>query len=384
MKTYFILGWIFNGNFMKNIEHALKEANGRLRIYGIKIEQIGVRLYLRATLPPKPLALKNGWHQQKINITVANLDGVKLAEKEGKLLRLRLDTKTFDWNDYLKSEPQNSKVKTIGELIQEFEKDYFERRQRNFKTESTWKVEYQTVFKTLPQHEILNTEVLKQAILTTTPDTRTRKRFCLTLQLLAKFADLDFNPNSYSGSYSYRNRQIRSLPTDKLIFECHSNLADAKWQWIFGMLATYGLRNHEVFFLDLEQLRAGNKIITVLAGKTGYRKIWPFHPKWFDSFGLPNVKIPEINLNRNNSAIGRTVTQRFRRNDGLPFRVYDLRHAWAIRTLEYGIDITLAAQQMGHSLSVHSNLYHAWINAEHHQRAFDLAMNKSDRPLPPE
>ncbi|MBN3957486.1 hypothetical protein [Nostoc sp. NMS8] len=182
---------------MKNIEHRIKEANGRLRNYSINIEQIGSRLYLRATLPPKPQSINNNWHQQKINITVANLDGVKLAEKEGKLLRLKLDTKTFDWNDYLRSESQN-KVKTIGELIQEFEKDYFERRQRNFKTESTWKVEYQTVFKTLPQHEILNTEVLKQAILTTTPDTRTRKRFCLTLRLLAKFADLDFNPNSYS------------------------------------------------------------------------------------------------------------------------------------------------------------------------------------------
>ncbi|MBN3963518.1 MAG: hypothetical protein HWQ39_33105 [Nostoc sp. NMS8] len=195
---------------------------------------------------------------------------------------------------------------------------------------------------------------------------------------------LNFVRSIDSGSYGARSRQIRSLPTDKLILECHSSFADAKWQWIFGMLATYGLRNHEVFFLDLEQLRAGNKIITVLAGKTGYRKIWPFHPEWFDSFGLPNVKIPDINLNRNNSVIGRTVTQRFRRNNGLPFKFYDLRHAWAIRTLEYGIDITLAAQQMGHSLSVHSNLYHAWINAEHHQRAFDLAINKSDRPVPPE
>ncbi|MHC5729848.1 MAG: site-specific integrase, partial [Nostoc sp.] len=191
---------------MKNIEHRIKEANGRLRNYGISIEQIGSRLYLRAMLPPKPQSLKDGWHQQKINITVANLDGVKLIEKEGKLIRLRLDTKTFDWNDYLNSELPNNKVKNIGEWIQEFEKDYFNRKQRNFKTESTWKIEYQTVFKRLPEHETLNTEVLKQAILTTTPDTRTRKRFCLTLQLLAKFADLDFNPSSYSGNYSYKSR----------------------------------------------------------------------------------------------------------------------------------------------------------------------------------
>lgn len=368
---------------MKNIEHRIKEANVRLRNYGISIEQIGARLYLRATLPAKPQSLKDGWHQQKINITVANLDGVKLAEKEGKLLRLRLDTKTFDWKDYL-SECTVNKVKNIGEWIQEFERDYFERKQRTFKTESTWKIEYHTVFRTLPASEILNTEVLKKAILTTIPDTRTRKRYCLTLQLLAKFAGLDFNANSYSGNYGYKSRQIRSLPTDKLIYDYYSNLDNPKWQWIYGMLATYGLRNHEVFFLDLEQLRAGNKIITVLAGKTGYRKIWPFHPEWFELFSLPNVKIPDINLNRNNSAIGGTVSQRFRRNDGLPFKVYDLRHAWAIRTLEYGLDISLAAQQMGHSLSVHSSLYHTWISSEHHQRAFDLAISKSDRPRPPQ
>ncbi|AUB36621.1 Integrase [Nostoc flagelliforme CCNUN1] len=369
---------------MKNIEHRIKEANGRLHNYGINIEQIGSRLYLRATLPPKPQSTKTNWHQQRINIAVATLDGVKLAESEGKILSLKLDTKTFDWNDYLKSELPSNRVKTICEWIQEFEKDYFQRKQRTFKTESTWKVEYQTVFKMLPVDEILNVEILKQVILATKPDTRTRKRFCLTLKLLAKFAGLDFNPDSYSGSYSYRSRQIRSLPTDKLILECYSNLENAKWQWIFGILATYGLRNHEVFFLDLEQLRAGNQIITVLAGKTGYRKIWPFHPEWFESFGLSNVKIPDINLNRNNSAIGATVSQRFRRYDCLPFKVYDLRHAWAVRTLEYGIDITLAAQQMGHSLSVHSNLYHAWIDVEHHQRAFDLAINKSNRPMPPE
>ncbi len=368
---------------MKNIEHRIKEANGRLRNFGISIEQIGARLYLRATLPPKPESSKNHWHQQRINITLTNADGVKLAEKEAKLLRLKLDTKTFDWNDYLKSESQD-KTKKISDWIKEFEDDYFQRKQRNFKTESTWKIEYQTVFKILPDDEMLNTEILKQAILTTKPDTRTRKRFCLTLQLLAKFAGLDFNPNSYSGKYSYKSRQTRSLPTDKLILECYSNLNNSKWQWVFGMLATYGLRNHEVFFLDLEQLRAGNKIITVLAGKTGYRRIWPFHPEWFNSFGLSNVKIPDINLNRNNSAIGATVSQRFRRNDAIPFKVYDLRHAWAIRTLEYGIDISLAAKQMGHSLQVHSSLYHAWTSDQHHQRAFDLAINKGDRPMPPE
>ncbi|MCC5603853.1 site-specific integrase [Nostoc favosum] len=364
---------------MKNIEHRIKEANGRLRNYGINIEQIGSRLYLRATLPPKPRAIKNDWHQQRINIAVATLSGVKLAEESAKVLRLRLDTKTFDWSNYMELEGR-----AIGQIIEEFEKDYFQRRAKNFKSESTWRVEYATVFKTLDFDSPLTVEILKTAILETKPDTRTRKRFCSTLGVLARFAGINFDPRKYSGSYSPKSRKPRDLPTDNLIVEWYSEIKDPKWQWVFGMLATYGLRNHEVFFLDLKDLMAGNKILSVLQGKTGYRRIWPYHPEWFDQFSLQNVKIPDINCDRNNSSIGGTVSQRFRRNEGLSFKVYDLRHCWAIRTLDYGVDISLAAQQMGHGLLVHSNLYHTWINAEHHQRAFDLAISKSDRPLPPQ
>ncbi|MEH1765776.1 MAG: site-specific integrase [Nostoc sp.] len=364
---------------MKNIEHRIKEANGRLRNYSINIEQIGSRLYLRATLPPKPQSTKNNWHQQRINIAVADLDGVKLAEKSAKTLILQLDTKTFDWSDYMELQS-----KTIGQVVDDFEKDYFHRRAKNFKSKSTWRVEYATVFKTLNPNIPLTSEILKTAILATQPDTRTRKRFCSTLGALAKFAEINFNPSKYSGNYSPARRKPRDLPTDNLIVEWYSEIQDCKWQWVYGMLATYGLRNHEVFFLDLQELRSGNKIISVLQGKTGYRRIWPYHPEWFDQFGLQNVKIPDIDCDRDNSSIGRTVTQRFRRNDGLPFKVYDLRHCWAIRTLEYGIDNSLAAQQMGHSPQVHSNLYHTWTSELHHQRAFDLAMNKSDRPMPPE
>jgi integrase len=365
------------------IEQRIKEANGRLKnnYCGLRIEQIGGRLYIRGTLPPKPFSGKNEDYQQRISAANANPDGVKIAEKLAKKISVQIDAKTFDWADYIDSAVDSSP--TIGQWIEDFEKDYFQRRAKNFKSQSTWKVEYLSVFKVLDSNGQLTSDILKTAILATEPDTRTRKRFCLTLGALAKFAGLDFDPTPYAGNYSPKSRQARDLPTDKLIVECYAKIQDAKWQWVYGILATYGLRNHEVFFLDLAELRSGNKVLTVLQGKTGYRKIWPYHPEWFDQFGLQNVKIPDINRDRPNSDIGGTVSQRFRRNEGIPFKVYDLRHCWAIRTLEYGIDISLAAQQMGHSLTVHSNLYHTWIQAQHHQRAFDLAMNKSDRPLPP-
>ncbi len=365
------------------IEQRIKEANGRLKnnYCGLRIEQIGGRLYIRGTLPPKSFSGKNEDYQQRISIANANSEGVKIAEKLAKKISVQLDAKTFDWADYMES--VINPAPNIGELISEFKKNYFQRRSKNFKSESTWKVEYVSVFKMLDSNSQLTPDILKTAILSTTPDTRTRKRFCLTLGALAKFAGLDLDLSPYSGNYSPKSRKARDLPTDKTIVEWYHKIKDSKWQWVYGILATYGLRNHEVFFLDLAELRSGNKILTVLQGKTGYRKIWPYHPEWFDQFGLQNVKIPDINRDRPNSDIGGTVSQRFRRNEGIPFKVYDLRHSWAIRTLEYGIDISLAAQQMGHSLAVHSDLYHTWIQTQHHQRAFDLAMSKSDRPLPP-
>jgi len=366
------------------IERRINEANGRLKAnnYRVSIQKIGRILYLRATLPPKPQSNKVDWHQQRISIAPANTDGVKLAEREAKRLRFQLGDGCFDWSDY--AEIVTDKALTIGELVIEFERDYFQRRARNFKSESTWTKEYLPVFKKLDVNAFLCADILKDLILTTQPDTRTRKRFCLGTGALAKFAGIDFDPSPYSGNYSPRSRTPRDLPSDEKIAEWYQKIDDAKWRWILGMLATYGLRNHEVFFVDFQALKSGNKILTVLQGKTNYRTVWPFHPEWFDQFGLQNVKVPDINLNRSNSAIGGTVSQRFRRNEGLPFKVYDLRHCWAIRTLTYGIDISLAAQQMGHSLAVHSNLYHTWINAQHHQRAFDLAMSKADRPLPPQ
>ena len=369
---------------MGGITQRIKEANGRLKAncFGVTIEQIGNKLFLRATLPPKPKSSETNPTQQRISISAANVEGVRLAESEAKKLSIKLDSRRFDWGDYLNlDEPK--KPQSIADWIESFEKDYFDRRERTFKTETTWNVEYHTVFKKLPNSELLEIETLKQAILATKPDTRTRKRFCMTLGLLAKFAGVDVDFSNYSGNYSPKSRKPRDLPKDKLISEWFVNIDNHKWRWVFGMLATYGLRNHEVFFLDLEELRAGNKVISVLEGKTGFRQVWPFHPEWFDEFDLASVKIPEIDLNRNNSAIGGTVSQHFRRNQELPFKVYDLRHCYAVRTLDYGIDVSLAARQMGHSLAVHSSIYHTWINAQYHQRAFDLAMKKSDRPQPP-
>ncbi|MBK1987265.1 site-specific integrase [Sphaerospermopsis aphanizomenoides BCCUSP55] len=366
-----------------DINQRIKEANGRLRAIncGVSIERVGGRLYLRAILPPKPNSGKYIHHQQRISISAANNDGVKIAEKEAKNLSTRIDERTFDWADYI--EIEQPAPKTIEEWVNRFEDYYFARRARNHKSETTWRKDYVEVFKKLDSSSTLSPEALKTAILETEPDTRTRRRFCLAISALTKFAKLEFDAKLYSGNYSPKRRRPRDLPTDKEIAEWFYKIKNHKWRWVYGLIATYGLRNHEAFFIDVEYLRKRNQMLIILEGKTGYREVWPLHPEWFEEFDLASIKMPGIRTDRSNSAIGNTVSQFFGRNARLPFGIYDLRHCWAIRSLAYGIDISLAAQQMGHSLHVHSTLYHSWISRRYHQQAFDSAMSRRDRPKPP-
>ncbi|MGK7913297.1 MAG: hypothetical protein AB4050_17730 [Synechococcus sp.] len=94
------------------------------------------------------------------------------------------------------------------------------------------------------------------------------------------------------------------------------------------------------------------------------------------------MQLPPVN-GKTNADYGEQVTQYLRRNAKLPFVPYSLRHCWAVRTLEFGLDLSLAAQQMGHSVQVHTDLYHHWISDRHHQRAFELLMERENRPVCP-
>jgi integrase len=195
---------------------------------------------------------------------------------------------------------------------------------------------------------------------------------------LAKFAKLDFDPKPYRGNYSPEMVTPRNLPEDLTIAKLRETFANKAWQWVYGMMATYGLRNHEVFKLDLSDF----PIVQVLEDtKTGFREVWPCYEEWAIEWQLNEPVFPPIKLNRSNQAIGNSVTKYL--SPKLPFSPYDLRHCWAVRTMEFGWPDTLAAQQMGHSLMVHNRTYHRWITRRQHQRVYDLLVKRPDRPKPP-
>jgi len=334
---------------------------------GATIEQIGDRLYIRGTFPPKPRDARREPYFQRIALGIyANASGVKRAKEEVKRISSDLAMGRFSWDAYLKKTLSNQ---TVADWVKELEKQYFQQRKRSPKTQTTWDKDYATSLKKLPQEKALTVAVLLEAIAKTDPDTKTRKRVCMAFSRLAKLAGIELDVTQLKGNYSPSGVQSRDLPSDALILEWRDRIEDPAWQWVYGMMATYGLRNHEVFLIDVESLRDAPGALTVLDGKTGGRRVYPCPAEWWQKWELWKVQQPAV-TGKNHSALGKRVTQYFSRHE-TPFPPYALRHCWAVRTAVMGLDPSISAKMMGHNLLVHNRTYHRFLNESHLQTAWE-------------
>jgi Arm DNA-binding domain len=296
-----------------DIDKLISKANERLKFTGVTIKREGRRLVFRAKFPPKPNEsradrLNIGWH--------ATPELIKKAESLARKISGEIDLGIFNWEEYLKSTtttttttttatqlPQ-SQILTAREWAEKFEEDYFNRRERNNKSKSTWEVEYHTVFKNLPQDEKLTPQLLKQLTLTTKPDTRTRKRYCMCLGAIAKFAGIDIDLKPYAGNYGINSVKRRELPEDVTIAQYFHQIDHPGWKWVYGMVAAFGLRNYEPFRVDIREFKRNPSTCILTDSKTGPRIISPYYPEWIEEFGLVNVRLPMLNPERANRDLG--------------------------------------------------------------------------------
>jgi integrase len=357
---------------LQPVINRISQANGRLKVgkIGVKIEIKGDRLYFRATLPPKPGSEKQAPHQQRIALGIhANVDGVKLAEQKAREVGAAIDAKTFTWEPYQKTKPVEpmEKVKTVADWIDEFSRDYFQKRATSPASETTFQ-DCLVSFNRLAKDQPLTIEGLIDAILTTDPDSSPRRKTVNDLSRLAKFAGLSANLAAYRGNYSAKKVNPRLLPTDETIIELHNKLTGAA-AWCYGMMAAYGLRNHEVFHLDLINMGDNGEIRVLDSTKTGYRIVFPCLLKWVDEWNLMDRQLPFLSrpaTTYENEYLG----DKIRRLLDLPFTPYNLRHCYARRTFEQGWPTEMAANMMGHSLTIHTKIYHAWISGESYREIY--------------
>jgi integrase len=203
----------------------------------------------------------------------------------------------------------------------------------------------------------------------------------MALGALAKFAGVEFPVSEYKGKPSSMKVNPRNLPSDEVIAHWWQRMKDysPEWGWVFGVMACYGLRPGEVWFLDPASLQQEPGILRVLDGKTGEREgILPLYPEWWQRWELAAIRLPANGA----KDVGGVVSKHFKRA-GVPFRPYDLRHAWAGRASWFGLDTGSAAYQMGHSVRMHQEFYGHWYNERHQRQVFSLLMSRSDRPVAP-
>lgn len=367
-----------------DLSDRIREINQQLE--KVSLRQKGGKLYIRGraddTFPPKPGERETKRVELALECN-ASLAGLKVAKLKAQEIDSQLLWGKFDWTPYLRG--KHKPAQTVAEWIERYEAAHWDATPRTATKENSYHKNYRLFFKRLPQGEVLTLDLLRTVILQESkPATRNREFFCMAYGKLADFVtksgmiardDLAvFRAELKELKQGYASKEIlpENLPTDEQIVKIWASIQHPAWRWIYGMLATYGLRPHEVFRLDLQRYSQTTEVLRVLdETKTGTRLVYPCPAQWRECFELWNVQYPNIKLEgRNNNDFGEKISHEFRKQK-IPHNPYALRHAWCIRTALLGVPDAIAAKWAGHSVAVRTDTYHQAISEAQHQQVFE-------------
>jgi hypothetical protein len=392
------------------LEHRLRQHNQVLAAAGLRLrlERRGERVGLRGPLPCRQGS--GTTRVQRLSLGCPATDeGLQQAQRQLLEIAQQLQQGRFSWETWAPAGRSTATAVAATTLapcqtpealeaqLESFETAFHAdpRRRRNpAGSRTTWSSAYQPYLRRLrhlaaaaPQP--LATELLEQTLESYRPASRSRQQAATALAALARHAGLALPADwgERGAGYGLHAARFRQLPSDQQILALLEQIPNPRWRLAYGLMATYGLRNHEVFFSDLSSLGpGGDRVIRVLpTSKTGEHQVWPFQPEWVDHFDLQALAddrqaLPPVTTDLRHTTlqqVGRRVAEQFRRY-GLPLTPYDLRHAWAVRTIHIGLPDTVAARMMGHSVAIHTRTYHHWITRRDQQQAVDAALARLD------
>ena len=394
----------------------LKAINARLRAarVSVSVRKSGNSLQLRTTLPIKPGDIdKNGSGTKQYDISLGipfSFDGLNTAEEEANQLGTLIARKQFIWTDkYLGKTRIKANLQNISDLIINFEQNYFQTRKRTLKSENTFNSYLYIAQKHLPKDKLAINANFIEAVQSCSSSDSVKNELIKVIRVLCKCSGLEV-PELNNFKIQPTAKRKRDIPTDLEIekeylrFQNYAlnrptkliNREDRNnwklWRWVYGMLATYGLRPLEIFVKpDLDWwLSSDNTMNTWRVNeecKTGDREALPLYPRWIESFNLKNdqeaiellkTKIADKITSKQINAV-RHGTDRWFRFVEIPFQPYDLRHAWAIRAHLMGIPIKAAADNLGHSVNMHTSIYQKWFSLENRNVAIEEAIKKKSK-----
>lgn len=365
-----------------------------------------------------------------------NKQGIVDAERIAGIISAQLEANRFSWewlDGLLGKKVETEKVKTCHEMITEFKTHWF-RENKSFKNpDSRWYARFRHLDEVLlDNQDALSIKVVREIATKAKNNTSVRTLTLQALNLLVQYHKEKEFDELISGYQSRNNPEPKAkhIPSDKEIkhvFDTGFNPDSIRqetqkcrakqWQFLYGLLAVYGLRIHEAWHIanwdkpvelrkgdwvtvsydvgteeeKLEQYQDDDRIIPAILDpsneqkvlcikhgtKTGYRMAIPVSPlgsdwlKEFDlitEFNLPDIPDP---LKRRKAGgfpcAGRTCDWFRRHNYG--FTPHALRHAYNHRCHQLGHKPVAIARSMGHSLQMNQTTY---LDSMPHSRELEM------------
>jgi integrase len=349
----------------------------RDRGYRVSLDLHQGMVRLRATLPPKPSEPPaSPWKQRRISTGLRYPDqaseAVTQAEKLGAAIeRTQRTEEAFDWSPWesRRKGGQRSAIGTSGgisgvEAIRQTELWWSQQRRRTDSAPDTWQVDYAAPLSPLLSIPDFKPEHLIHLVSATKPGSRTRRRSSLAAISVTKAlrlpADIQQQLRELGKGYSpSTDTAPRHVPSDEVIVDFIDTLP-SDWQWPVAIVAVYGARPHEAL---LYARVADSNVLIIDDGKTRSRTSFALPAEWIERWDLRKKRLPKIDYNRSNKVVGSTMSRPLHAASA-PFKPYDLRHAFAVRTIYCPkISASFAAKSMGHSLQVHTRIYQKWFDA---------------------
>jgi integrase len=321
------------------------------------------RLYLLAKVPRRDGS--PGLQQCRIALRMDDSPvNRRTAAKQLQALERQLATGTFEWAYWTDQEQGITWREAIAKLHRA--KVVLGRT-----SESTWEINYMGRLRQIPPSSTVTTDSMAQALQRYDRATCSYKELWYLLQNLARLVGVPFPELPVP---TYGQAELVAVPTDAEII-AWVEAAGSAASWYFGMMATYGLRPHEV---ESATLIERDYCQVADATKTGFRTVVPVPREWVERFRLRDRRLrPSKTSAGRADACSRWLHKEIRRL-GLPWRPYALRHAYAGRLWREGggrLDIYTAARLMGHTATQHAKTYRAHIQPHQVAEAAERALS---------
>jgi hypothetical protein len=342
-----------NANPYQKVDTEIDRINKKyLQAIPIAVTRVSGSLYVRGTFPPKLGEVEPKQHRLPLGLK-AHADNLYDARIRAHEIGTQLLLGKWEWPE--------AKDKFIPHAVADFaamhRSKYLEKNGDTIDKRKYWDKDFGYAFKKLIANRPPSLDACLTIAKSYKANSRSRKRYVKAFAQLLKiagFTEPELAPlTALSGSYQAEAVDPRNIPDISTIIEWYDRVPDS-WKFFYFLLACFGLRGTEAHCDNcrLDDLPKGE-----LQAYGDKGKKWRFVPTCSQKMLKQMARPAEWHrLDRSPGQLSDDFGKMLA-SLGCPFVAYDLRHHYAYYTLLQRWDVVNTARYMGHSVTVHCNIY---------------------------